>query len=81
MHGSGMAILLLVQGRIQQQFAEADDGIHRGADLVTHVGKKGAFSLCSSLGLIACAAQMLFEYLALINISQQSGLAVLYLIQ
>jgi len=46
----GEVALLASEGRVEQQAAHADDGIHRGANLVAHGGQERALSLCGSLG-------------------------------
>jgi len=42
---------------------EADDGVHRRADLVADVGQEGAFGAVGLLGAVACGHQLLVEYL------------------
>ena len=46
--GLGVVALFLVEFRIHQQTAHADDRVHRRADLVTHGGKEG------TLGFVGC---------------------------
>ena len=38
-----------------QHFAIADDGVHRGPELVAHIGKKCALGPVSGFGIIACS--------------------------
>jgi len=40
------------------QFAEAEDGGHRGADLVAHVGQEGTLRLVCRLRLVHCVGQL-----------------------
>ena len=42
---------------VQQQAAHADDGVHRGADLVAHLGQEGALGLGGGLGGLLGLAQ------------------------
>ena len=46
-HHREVIALLRRQVGVAQQFAHADDAVHRGADFVTHVGEKLAFGAVS----------------------------------
>jgi hypothetical protein len=37
---------------------QADDGVHRGADLVAHGGQEGALGAVGALGLVAGGGQL-----------------------
>ena len=43
---------------IQEQPAHADDGVHRRADLVAHIGQESALGLIGRLGLAACLLRL-----------------------
>jgi len=54
----GQAIMLrLVKLGLLQQVGEADDGVHRRAYLVAHVGEKGALGLVRGVGALALRYQ------------------------
>ncbi|MNE37936.1 hypothetical protein D3C80_1318110 [compost metagenome] len=53
-----MSALHVVQRTAQQQLGEADDGVHRRADLVAHVGQEGAFRRRSALGALLGLEQL-----------------------
>ncbi len=44
-NGLGVAALLVVERRVEQQARHADDAVHRRADLVAHVGQELALGL------------------------------------
>ena len=48
-----------------QQMRQADDGVHRRADLVAHVGEEGALGLRRCLGDVARVAQLAVDELQL----------------
>jgi hypothetical protein len=43
--------------RALHQVGEANDGVHRRADLVAHVGQKGALGHVGGFGLLPCGGQ------------------------
>ena len=45
------------QTGVQRQLGEADDGVHRRADFVAHVGQKGALGDVGGLRCILCLRQ------------------------
>ena len=49
-HGLRVSALVLVEGGVQQEARHPDDPVHRGADLVTHVGQEVALGLVGGLG-------------------------------
>jgi len=49
--------LLLGQGGVRQDIGHADDGIHRGTDLVAHAGQEIAFRSVGRLGFLHGALQ------------------------
>ena len=48
--GLGELALLVVERRVEQQAAHADDGVHRRADLVAHRRQEGALGLVGGFG-------------------------------
>ena len=54
-HFFNVVALLVIQFGLQRQVAHADDGIHRGADLVAHVGQKLRLHAGGILGGLAGA--------------------------
>ena len=50
--GLGVVALLGVQRGVEQQAAHADDGVHRGADLVAHGGEEGRLGRRGGLRLV-----------------------------
>ena len=48
--GRGEVALLVVERRVEQQAAHADDGVHRRADLVAHGRQERALGLVGGLG-------------------------------
>ena len=48
--GGGVVALLVVERRVEQQPAHADDRVHRRADLVAHRREEGALGLVGRLG-------------------------------
>ena len=46
---------------VQQQAGHADDGVHRRADLVAHVGQEGALGPRGGFGFCALGLLRLFE--------------------
>jgi hypothetical protein len=70
-HLAQALVLLGVAGVALGEVGEADDGIHRRADFMAHVGQEGALGAVGRFGLILGAAQFprafidqLFEVLA-----------------
>ncbi len=55
----GEVALLLVERRVEEQAAHADDGVHRGPDLVAHGGQEGALGLVGLLGRLLGRAAVL----------------------
>ena len=56
--------VLVARDTTPQQLGEAQDGVHRGADLVAHIGQEIALGLVGRLGLLLGAQQLdllLFE--------------------
>ena len=53
--------LLVVERRVEEQAAHADDGVHRGPDLVAHGGQEGALGLVGLLGGLLGRAALLEE--------------------
>ena len=49
-HGFGEVALLGAERCVEQQAAHADDGVHRGADLVAHHRQEGALGLGGGFG-------------------------------
>ena len=47
---AGMVGLFVIQGRVDQQPAHPDDGVHRRADFVAHGGQKRALGLIGGFG-------------------------------
>ena len=80
---------LVVNGCVSaQQMGEPDDGVHRGADFVAHVGEERALGAVGVLGCIFCHLQLaggltqlcraLFDKLfQLITVAQQLALTLL----
>ena len=48
--GRRIVALLVVERRVEQQAAHADDGVHRRADLVAHRGQEGALGFVGGFG-------------------------------
>jgi hypothetical protein len=70
-HLAQALVLLGVAGVALGEVGEADDGIHRRADFMAHVGQEGALGAVGRFGLVLGAAQFprafidqLFEVLA-----------------
>ena len=61
LHGTQVAALGLFQRGIEQQLGEADDGVHRRADLVAHVGQEAATCGSGLLGAVTRGAQFLLH--------------------
>ena len=61
LHGTQVAALGLFQRGIEQQLGEADDGVHRRADLVAHVGQEAAPCGSGLLGAVTRGAQLLLH--------------------
>ena len=59
MHDLGIFELLFRQFRAQQQACHADDAVHRGPDLVAHIGQELALGLARGVCLIAGNPQFL----------------------
>ena len=58
-----IAALAPFQRRLFQQARQADDGVHRRADFMAHVGDEFALGDTGRLGLVACAHQLLVEFM------------------
>jgi hypothetical protein len=52
--------LLRVKAGLQGQLGHADDGIHRGADFMAHIGQEVGLGAGGGLGNVACFAGVLF---------------------
>ena len=63
-HGAQVARLLWRQRRALQQLGKADDGVHRGADFVAHIGQEHALGLGGVLGAVARFHQLALHALA-----------------
>ena len=48
--GAGVVALLVVEWRVEQQPAHADDRVHRRADLVAHRGQERALGFVGGFG-------------------------------
>ncbi|MNE25629.1 hypothetical protein D3C80_1189630 [compost metagenome] len=57
MHLFDVVALATIQLCTQRQMAHADDGVHRGTDLVAHIGEEGALGLGRLLRDRACLGQ------------------------
>ena len=53
-----LSVLLWVVHTALQQVREADDGVHRGANLMAHVGQKLALGAVGALCFVACGGQL-----------------------
>ena len=62
--------LITCEGRIKHQFGHADDAVHRGANLVTHVGEKFALGATARLGGILGVVQRVFDQFPVGDIDQ-----------
>ena len=54
---------------IERQIEHADDGVHRRADLVAHVGQKAALGQCGRLGPLSRPLQLALGTLALLDVA------------
>ena len=59
-----VVVLARVQARFERQVRHANDGVHRGADFVAHVGQKIGLECCRLLGQVLGAQQVLLGQLA-----------------
>ncbi len=57
----GELALFVVEKGVEQQAAHADDGVHRGADLVAHGGQEGALGFVSGLGQFLCGLRLFVQ--------------------
>ncbi len=64
-------LLARAQPRLVQQMGHADDRVHRGADLVAHVGQEAALGARSVLGQLACAAHFVGDMTLLGHVVQR----------
>ncbi len=51
MYGLGISALILIQPGVEQQARHADDAVHRGADLMAHVGEESPLRVIGEVRL------------------------------
>jgi len=78
-------LLFPVQFRIQKQLSHADDAIHGGTNLVTHVGQEFAFGSISRLSFqrhfIEIQGPFIDQHLQMLTVVLKFLLTQLYLFQ
>ncbi|PMQ16548.1 hypothetical protein JaAD80_10195 [Janthinobacterium sp. AD80] len=67
-HRAQVAALQAVQGGTQQHFREADDGVHRGADFMAHVGQEAGLRFGCQFGAVFRRAQVFLHGAALAHV-------------
>ena len=71
-HGGQLALLLWVQGGIEQGLGKPQNGVQRCADFMAHIGQKAAARLAGLFGLLFGLAQLRFVAFMLRNIVKNS---------
>ena len=71
-HHAKMPCLGFIQRCVQYQVCEADNGVHRGADFMAHVGQKRTFGGGSLLSFLFRPAQIGFHSMAFGNVSDEA---------
>ena len=63
--------LLVVERGVENELGHAEDAVHRGADLVAHVGEEIAFGTVGRLGRLLRLQQLEFALLALGDVADK----------
>ncbi len=64
-HLAQFVLMVGIAGAALQQVGQAENGVHRRADFMAHIGQKGAFRLGSGFGLGGAALQFIIQQLDL----------------
>ncbi|MNU54781.1 hypothetical protein D3C71_438400 [compost metagenome] len=70
-HRAQVAALQAVQGCAQQHFRKADDGVHRRADFMAHVGQEAGLRFGGQLGAVFRRAQVFLHGAPLAHVGGQ----------
>ena len=73
--GFGEKTLFIRQAGVAQQFRHADDTVHRGTDLMAHVGKEGRFCPVGSFSRLAGCVQLACVFLFLRDVDAKADTA------